>query len=55
LINSSTAAVRCWMSITPSSKLQTSLYMMTVSVEALCDRHDGFQISRTVRCFWRTL
>jgi hypothetical protein len=29
--------------------------MMTVSVEALRDRHDGFQIANTVGCFWRTL
>ena len=34
-------------------QLQTPLYMMTVSVEVPHSRHDGFQIPRTARCFWR--
>jgi len=36
-------------------KLQTSLHMMMVSVEASRSRHVGFQISKTVSCFWSIL
>jgi hypothetical protein len=38
----------------PSIKLQTSRYMMMVSMAALHDTHNGFQISKTFRCFWHT-
>ena len=27
---------------------------MMVSVETACSRHAGFQISKTVKCFWST-
>jgi hypothetical protein len=29
--------------------------MVTVSMEAPRSGHAGFQISKTIRCFWRTL
>jgi hypothetical protein len=35
--------------------LQTSFYILTVSVEDLCDGHADFQISKIVTCFWRIL
>jgi len=28
---------------------------MTVSMEVAVNRHVGFQISRTIRCFWHSL
>ena len=34
-----------------SSKLQTLLYMLMVSMEATLSEHAGFQISETFRCF----
>ena len=38
-----------------STKHQTSLYMMAVSMEAVHSGHAGFQILKTVRSFWHTL
>jgi len=56
LINISTAGIRCCTDHhSISTKLQTSLYIMTVSTKAASSWHTGFQISKTVRCFWCTL
>jgi len=37
-----------------STKLQISLYTTTVSTEPALRGYPGFQISKTVRCFWHT-
>jgi hypothetical protein len=56
VINNSTAAV-WWCTDQRSilTKLQTSLYMMRVSMEAAHSGCAGFQILKTVRCLWHTL
>jgi hypothetical protein len=52
LINNSSAAMHCCTDqCSTSTKLQTSLYMMTVSMEAVLGWHAAFQIPKTVRCF----
>jgi len=38
-----------------STELQIALCTMTVSMEAPHSGQAGFQISKTVRCFWCTL
>jgi len=38
-----------------STELQISLYIMTVNMEAALRGYPGFQIAKTVRCFWCTL
>jgi hypothetical protein len=54
LINNSTIAIWCCNDQhSIATKLHTSLYM-TVIVEALCSEHIGFQIPKTIRCFWLT-
>ena len=55
-INNSTAALWCCTDHRSlSTKLQTSLDMMTVSMEVTHRGHAGFQISKTIRCFWHIL
>ena len=51
--NSTTAAVWCCTDhCFISTKLQMSLYTIVVSMETPCNEYTGFQISKTVRCFW---
>ena len=51
LTNNSTAEILCCNDQrSVSTKLQTSLYMMTFSTKAALSWYAGFQISKTVRC-----
>jgi len=52
----SSAAVRCCTDqLSISTKLQTSLCIMTVRTKAARSWHVGFRISKTVTCLWLTL
>jgi len=43
------------LAISPCRPLQTSLFMVTISMEAVRRGHAVVQISKTIRCFWHTL